>query len=85
MKASSNVKHIFGQIEDHRSHINRLHNLVDILSYQNNFAYLRSRNLEQMVVFAKSKETFSKKFLELSNCIPSKVILNKVFSEIDSE
>jgi hypothetical protein len=58
MESSSNVKHIFGQIEDHRSHVNLLHNLVDMLFYQNNFGHLPSRNLGQMVVFAKSKETF---------------------------
>jgi predicted transposase YbfD/YdcC len=38
-----------------------------------------------MVVFAKSKETFLKKFLELPNGIPSKATLNRVFSAIDSE
>ena len=31
MNSSGNLKAIFGQIEDHRSHINQLHNLVDIL------------------------------------------------------
>jgi hypothetical protein len=31
MNSSDNLKAIFGQIEDHRSHINQLHNLVDIL------------------------------------------------------
>jgi len=36
-------------------------------------------------VFAKSKETFLKKFLELPNGIPSKATLNRVFSAIDSE
>ena len=40
---------------------------------------------EQMVGFAKSKEPFLKKFLELPNGIPSKVTINSVFSAIDSE
>lgn len=31
MNSSDNLKSIFGQIEDHRSHINQLHNLIDIL------------------------------------------------------
>ena len=40
MNSSGNLKNIFGQIEDHRSHINQLHNLIDILSYWNNFSDL---------------------------------------------
>jgi len=31
LERSGNLKDIFGQIEDHRSHINQLQNLVDIL------------------------------------------------------
>jgi hypothetical protein len=38
-----------------------------------------------MVVFARSKENFLKKFLELPNGILSKVTMNRVFSAIDSE
>jgi|GEM_PF-1411287 len=38
-----------------------------------------------MVRFAKSKEPFLKKFLELPNGIPSKVTLNKIFSAVNSQ
>ncbi len=38
---------------------------------------------EQMYSFAKSKEDFLKKFLTLSNGIPSKHTINRVFSSID--
>lgn len=78
----SNFKYIFGQIEDDRSHINRLHNLVDILLIGITSDICGAKTWEQMVVFAKSKETFLKKskFLELPNGIPSKVTLNRVFS-----
>ena len=31
MKSSSNLILVFDQIEDHRSHINKRHNLIDIL------------------------------------------------------
>ena len=40
---------------------------------------------EQMVVYAKSKECFLKKFLELPNGIPSKDTINRAFSAIDSD
>jgi hypothetical protein len=75
MKSSGNLKNIFGQIEDHRSHINQLHNLVDILLIGIIAVICGAETWEQMVVFAKSKETF----LELPNGIPSKVTLNIVF------
>ena len=85
MEASGNLKDIFGQIEDHRSHINQLHNLVDILLIGIIAVICGAETWEQMVRFAKSKETFLKSFLELPNGIPSKVTINRVFSAIDSE
>lgn len=85
MKSSGNLKDIFGQIEDHRSHINKLHNLVDILLIGIIAVISGAETWEQMVRFAKSKEVFLKKFLELPNGIPSKVTINRVFSSIDSE
>jgi len=85
MSISNNLKDIFGQIEDHRSHINQLHNLVDILLIGITAVICGAETWEQMFVFAKSKETFLKKFLELPNGIPSKVTINRVFSAINSE
>lgn len=85
MKSSSNLKEVFGQIEDHRSHINQLHNLIDILFIGIIAVISGAETWEQMVGFAKSKEVFLKKFLELPNGIPSKVTVNRVFSAIDSE
>ena len=85
MKSSGNLKDIFGQIEDHRSHINQLHNLVDILLIGIISVICGAETWSQMVGFAKSKETFLKKFLELPNGIPSKDTINRAFSAIDSE
>ena len=85
MKSSSNLKDIFGQIEDHRSHINQLHNLVDILLIGIISVICGAETWEQMVRFAKSKEVFLKKFLELPSGIPSKDTINRAFSAIDSE
>jgi len=85
LNTSGNLKFIFGQIEDHRSHINQLHNLVDILLIGIIAVLCGAETWEQMVRFAKSKEGFLKKFLELPNGIPSKVTINRVFSAIDSQ
>ena len=85
MKSSSNLKDIFGQIEDHRSHINKLHNLVDILLIGIISVICGAETWEQMVGFSKSKETFLKRFLALPNGIPSKDTINRTFSAIDSE
>ena len=85
MKSSNNLKDIFGQIEDHRSHINQLHNLIDILLIGIIAVISGAETWEQMVRFANSKESFLKKFLELPNGIPSKVTINRVFSAIDSQ
>ncbi|MFK5958826.1 MAG: ISAs1 family transposase [Lutibacter sp.] len=85
MKSSDNLKDIFRQIEDHRSHINQLHNLVDILLIDIISVICGAETWEQMVGFAKSKEAFLRKFLELPSGIPSKDTLNRAFSAIDSE
>lgn len=85
MKSSGNLKDIFGQIEDHRSHINQLHNLIDILLIGVTSVICGAETWEQMVGFAKSKERFLRKFLELPNGIPSKDTINRTFSAIDSE
>jgi len=82
---SGNLKDIFGKIEDHRSHINQLHDPVDILLIGIIAVICGAETWEQMVRFAKSKEPFLKKFLELPNVISSKVTLNRVFSAIDSQ
>jgi len=75
---------IFSQIEDHRSHINKRHNLIDILLIGIISVMCGIETWEQMVGFAKSKEEFLKRFLELPNGIPSKDTINRVFTSIDS-
>ena len=85
MNSTANLKDIFGQIQDHRSHVNKLHNLIDILLIGIIAVISGAETWEQMVGFAKSKESFLKKFLELPSGIPSKDTINRVFSAIDSQ
>ncbi len=59
MESSSNLKGVFGKIEDHRS---QLHNLIDILLIGIIAVIFGAETREQMVRFAKSKEDFLKYF-----------------------
>jgi len=76
---------IFGSVEDPRSHINRLHDLGDILLIGIISVICEAETWKQMAEFAKSKENFLKKFLNLKNGLPSEDTINRVFSSIDSD
>jgi len=84
MKPDSKIITIFKQVEDPRSHINQLHNLIDILLIGIISVICGAETWKQMVGFAKSKEVFLKTFLELPEGIPSEDTINRVFSSIDS-
>jgi len=84
MSTDNNLISIFGSIEDPRSHINQLHNLVDILLVGIISVICGAETWKQMIEFASSKEEFLRKFLELPNGIPSEDTINRVFSSIDS-
>lgn len=84
MKESNKLASIFGSIEDPRSHINKQHNLVDILLIGIISVICGAETWKQMVEFANSKKDFLKGFLELPNGIPSEDTINRLFSSIDS-
>lgn len=84
MKSDSKIIRIFKQVEDPRSHINQLHNLIDILLIGIISVICGAETWKQMIGFAKSKEAFLKTFLELPNGIPSEDTINRLFSSIDS-
>ena len=84
METTSNLKVIFGQIEDHRSDVNQLHNLIDILLISIIAVICGAQTWKQMSEFGHSKEDFLKTFLELPNGIPSKDTIRRVFTAIDS-
>ena len=85
MKNNNKLMSIFSTIEDPRSHVNKLHDLVDILLIGIISVISGAETWEQMVEYARSKEEFLKKFLKLKNGIPSKDTMNRVFSAIDSQ
>ncbi len=84
MNTNNKLVSIFGNIEDPRSHINQLHNLVDVLLIGIISVICGAETWKQMVEFSNSKEAFLRKFLELPNGIPSDDTLNRVFSAINS-
>lgn len=84
MNKQNNLVSIFNQVEDPRSHINQLHNLIDILLIGIISVLCGAETWKQMVGFAKSKEDFLRTFLELPNGIPSEDTINRVFTAIDS-
>ena len=84
MNTDNELISIFGSIEDPRSHINHLHNLVDILLIGIISVICGAETWKQMIEFANSKEEFLRKFLELPNGIPSEDTINRVFSSINS-
>ncbi len=69
---------IFGSVEDPRSHINRRHNLVDVLLIGIISVICGVETWKQMIEFANSKENFLRNFLELPNGIPSEDIINRL-------
>jgi predicted transposase YbfD/YdcC len=84
MNTSNELVRIFSQVQDPRSHINKLHNIVDILLIGMVSVLCGAETWLQMKMFAQSKEDFFRKFLKLENGIPSEDTINRVFSAIDS-
>ncbi len=84
MRTDNKLISIFGTIDDPRSHINKLHDLVDILLIGIISVICGAETWKQMVEFANSKEDFLRKFLKLENGIPSEDTINRLFSSIDS-
>lgn len=85
MKTVSELGSIFSQIDDPRSHINKLHKLEDILLIGIISVICAADTWKNMETYAKAKEEFLRLFLDLPNGIPSDDTFNRVFSAIDSE
>jgi predicted transposase YbfD/YdcC len=85
MTKDNKLTTIFAQISDYRSHINRLHNLNDILLIGITAVISGAETWEQIEYYAKSKEEFLRTFLELPHGIPSDDTINRMFTAIDSE
>ena len=84
MKEDNKLNSVFTSLTDPRSHINRLHLLNDILPIGIISVICGAETWKQMVQFAKSKESFFRKFLKLPNGLPSEDTINRVFSSIDN-
>lgn len=85
MKNANRLKSIFGQIEDHRRDLTKLHKLDDILLIGVISVICGADTWNEMENYAKAKEGFLRTFLELPNGIPSHDTFNRVFCAVDSE
>lgn len=72
-------------IEDPRVTGRCSHNIVDILVISIFAVICGAESIKDILVYAKSKEAWLKKFLELPNGIPSKDTISRVLSMIKSE
>ena len=85
LKTANELRSIFGQMDDPRSDINKLHKLEDILLIGIISVICAADTWKNMETYAKAKEEFLRSFLDLPNGIPSDDTFNRVFSSIDSE
>ncbi len=74
---------LFSTVKDPRVVGRCSHRLSDILMISLCTLLANGEDFEDMVVFAKEKETLLRSFLELTNGIPSHDTFNRVFQMID--
>lgn len=75
----------FEDLKDPRSHINKRHELNNVIVIGVLAVICGAETWKQMEEFAESKEDFLKKFLSLPNGVPSDDTFNRVFSAIDAK
>jgi predicted transposase YbfD/YdcC len=75
----------FGDLEDKRSHINKLHSLESILLIAVSSVVCGAQTWKQMEEFAHSKQGFLEKIVDFPNGIPSDDTINRAISAIDNK
>lgn len=76
---------IFGQMDDPRRNVTRLHKLNDILLMGIIAVTCGAETWNNIEEYACAKEDFLRRFLELPNGIPSHDTFNRVFSALDNQ
>lgn len=79
----NNLSSIFGQIDDPRRSLGRLHEMEDILIIGILAIICGAETWNNIQEYGEAKEDFLTKFLKLTNGIPSHDTFNRVFSSID--
>jgi len=82
---TTKLTRIFGQVEDPRRDITKLHKLNDILLISILAVICGAEIWKDIETFASSKVDFLSTFLELPNGIPKLDTYRRVFAAIDSE
>ena len=75
----------FSELEDPRSHINKLHNLDSILLIAIASVICGAQTWKQMEEFAEAKREMLEKIIDFPNGLPSDDTINRVFSAIDTK
>lgn len=75
----------FGDLEDKRSHINRLHSLDSILLIAISSVICGAQTWKQMEEFGHSKKHFLEKITDFPNGIPSDDTINRAISALDNK
>ena len=75
----------FGDLEDKRSHINKLHSLDSILLIAVASVICGAQTWKQMEEFAHSKRAFLEKFVDFPNGIPCDDTINRTISALDNK
>lgn len=79
------VLSFFGDLEDKRSHINKLHSLDSILLIALSSVICGAQTWKQMEEFAHAKSDFLEKIVDFPNGIPSDDTINRTISALDSK
>jgi len=82
---TNKLSSIFGQIDDPRRDITKLHKLNDILLIGIIAVICGAETWNNVEEYAHAKEDFLRGFMELPNGIPSHDTFNRVFSAIDHQ
>ena len=78
-----NLMEIFSQLDDPRRDITKLHKLTDVLFIGIVGVICGCETWNDIERYARVKEAFLRRFLELPNGIPSHDTINRVFSSLD--
>ena len=82
MKDSQKLTTIFNEITDPRRDLGKYHKLNDILLIGIIAVLCGAETWNNIEAYARSKESFLRKFLELPNGIPSHDTINRVFQSL---
>lgn len=83
--SNTSVLSFFSDLEDKRSHVNKLHSLESILLITISSVICGAQTWKQMEEFGHSKKDFLEKIMDFPNGIPSDDTINRTISALDNK